>query len=1215
MKNKEKSFMLKFGYTINFKKYLSENLFRTFILTLLLFVSIPNLHAQRGFFDAPYTRYEADLATLSNGAVVTTKSYKQSDLQSEASDQICVNMPSVNATIAFTITTAADGLVIRYSVPMGSTATIGVYNGSTRLTGLNLTSKWSWEHLWDNGNPNNNGVVNKNYKKRFDEIRYKLPSQISANGTLRLVNESGSPTIDFIEMEPIPAAVTAPAGSVTYTGNGSDLQTFINNNGGKTIFIPAGDYSVTTQLYFGVANTKFQGAGMWYSHINFTTIAPGKGGLCSNATGVSFADLYLTTDNNSRSNSYKGLNGVYTPGTTIRNLWIEHFECGAWIANYGGTGPANADGFTMSYCRFRDNYADGSNLCKGTSNAIVEHCDYRNNGDDDMGIWSANNQECVNNTFRYNTSENCWRASGVAIYGGQNNKAYNILIKDNLEVGIRINNVFAGSPFNATGLHELHDITIISCGTFNDLFNNKVGAIDLVCSNVAGTRVQNVKFYNIDIIDSKNDAIFFSKQSGDGFYNFTFENITINGTGKEYPNNNFNNTNTGRGYFVLFAGAPSGNGTYCAMTYTNRGGNATIDENKAAIGAFSWTATTGCNLAIPVTGVSITPTTKSIAVGETFTVVGTVTPANATKPTVTYSIVAGGETFVSVGAASGLVTGLAAGNAIVRVTSADGGKTADCAVTVYNIAVTGATITPTTKTIGIGETFSVVGSVVPSNATNKGMTYSIISGSSFASVNSTTGLVTGIAAGTATVRVTTSDGAKTADCVIIVEDFPVTGISISPTSESIGINKTFSIIPTILPSNAGNKTVIYSVVNGNSNVSVNPTTGVVTGLTVGTATVRATSTDGGKTADCIVTVYDSPTCVAPAIVYTTTSPIIDQIIDSVWASAPSKNITISTRDTIQPGFSAVWRSLYTKSNLYFLVEVTKKGTLYNRNGNNWWNDDAVEIFIDGDNSKDSIFDGQNDFQYGFRYNDGTIIHIGGTNPINSTNGIIYKLYSTSVGYNLEVSIPWTTLNTTPMNGNKIGLEVGVDVSSGTTRLTQMMTFDSTGLAYKNPKLFGSVDLSQCSYYSSATVTLGNLTAIYDGTPKSATATTSPTGLPIVITYDGSTTAPTNVGTYSVVATIDNPWYQGSSTGTLIINKASGINSIIEKNISIFSNKGIITINGIEVGKNISVYNMLGSIVFNKKANDNIEYISSLENGVYLVYIEGQARAQKVVVVK
>jgi hypothetical protein len=72
----------------------------------------------------------------------------------------------------------------------------------------------------------------------------------------------------------------------------------------------------------------------------------------------------------------------------------------------------------------------------------------------------------------------------------------------------------------------------------------------------------------------------------------------------------------------------------------------------------------------------------------------------------------------------------------------------------------------------------------------------------------------------------------------------------------------------------------------------------------------------------------------------------------------------------------------------------------------------------------------------------------------------------------------------------------------------------------------------------ATVTLGGLSATYDGTPKSATATTAPVGLAVTLTYAGNPTAPTNAGSYAVVATISDPSYQGSANGTLVIAKAN-----------------------------------------------------------------------------
>ena len=567
------------------KQYLS--------LIILSYFSIINLNAQRGYYDAPYKRYEADQATLAN-AVVLSKSYKQADLQSEASGQVCVTMSAANASAEWTVTEAADGLVVRYSVPDSQSGTMGVYNNGTKVATLNLTSNWSWEYLSTNGNPNNVGVVNTNPKMRFDEVRVKLAAKIPTGGKLKLIRESGNISLDFAELEAVTTAKTAPTGAVTYSGDGSTLQTFIDGNGGKTIFLPAGVYNVNRKLWFGVNNTKLIGAGMWYTQINFTYTTANEGGLYADAAGICFSDLYLTTVRNSRTNSYKAINGVYTATSVIENVWAEHFVCGAWIAQYWFSGVANADGFVMKHCRFRNNYADGVNLCKGTANAIVEHCSFRNNGDDDMAVWSADGLECQNNTFRYNTSENCWRAAGCAIYGGLSNKAHNLLIRDNLEVGLRVNNSFPGIAFNTGGLHQFTDITIENCGTMNDLFNTSVGAIDLVCNNVAGTRINNVKFANIDIVNSKNDAVYIRKQAGEGFYNLIFENINIDGTGKEYPDNNVTNSTAKRGYGLLFAGSPAGNATYCGMSYTNRGGDALTDTNTAAKGSLAWTALVGC---------------------------------------------------------------------------------------------------------------------------------------------------------------------------------------------------------------------------------------------------------------------------------------------------------------------------------------------------------------------------------------------------------------------------------------------------------------------------------------------------------------------------------------------------------------------------------------------------------------------------------------------
>ena len=74
--------------------------------------------------------------------------------------------------------------------------------------------------------------------------------------------------------------------------------------------------------------------------------------------------------------------------------------------------------------------------------------------------------------------------------------------------------------------------------------------------------------------------------------------------------------------------------------------------------------------------------------------------------------------------------------------------------------------------------------------------------------------------------------------------------------------------------------------------------------------------------------------------------------------------------------------------------------------------------------------------------------------------------------------------------------------------------------------------------ASATVTLGNLGQVYDGTARSVTAGTTPTGLTVNLTYNGLANAPTNAGSYTVIGTINDANYQGSATNMLVINKAT-----------------------------------------------------------------------------
>ncbi|MSN25102.1 MAG: hypothetical protein GJV46_04455 [Geobacter sp.] len=117
------------------------------------------------------------------------------------------------------------------------------------------------------------------------------------------------------------------------------------------------------------------------------------------------------------------------------------------------------------------------------------------------------------------------------------------------------------------------------------------------------------------------------------------------------------------------------------------------------------------------------------------------------------------------------------------------------------------------------------------------------------------------------------------------------------------------------------------------------------------------------------------------------------------------------------------------------------------------------------------------------------------------------------------------------NGNTT---VTADLSGLTPGLTyhyRVVATNSAGTAYGN-------DVQFVVLKAAATVTLDNLAVTYDGTPKSATATTNPAGKNVIFTYDGSSTVPVNAGSYAVVGTINDINYQGSASGTLVIGKAT-----------------------------------------------------------------------------
>ena len=119
------------------------------------------------------------------------------------------------------------------------------------------------------------------------------------------------------------------------------------------------------------------------------------------------------------------------------------------------------------------------------------------------------------------------------------------------------------------------------------------------------------------------------------------------------------------------------------------------------------------------------------------------------------------------------------------------------------------------------------------------------------------------------------------------------------------------------------------------------------------------------------------------------------------------------------------------------------------------------------------------------------------------------------------------------------------VAGSTVHITGAGSCKITASQSGNSNFNAAADVSQSFTINkgAATITLSNLSQTYDGTAKSATATTNPSGLSVNLTYsqnNTTVTSPTNAGAYNVTATINDSNYQGSTTGILVINKATPV---------------------------------------------------------------------------
>lgn len=281
------------------------------------------------------------------------------------------------------------------------------------------------------------------------------------------------------------------------------------------------------------------------------------------------------------------------------------------------------------------------------------------------------------------------------------------------------------------------------------------------------------------------------------------------------------------------------------ITATGRG--STNIWCKAADGAG---AKAQCRVTVtqPVTAIQLNNTNVSLFTGKNVSLSATVTPSNANNTKVTW---ASSNTKVANVSASGNVTAIGAGTAVITCKAQDGsGVIATCKVTVKN-PVTSIKLNKTTKSVFVGKTYKLKATVGPKNATSKTVTWKS-SNTKVATVSSS-GVVKGKKAGTAMIYCIAKDGSGVQTSFQITVTKPVTKVKLNKKSVSLKVKKSYTLKVTVGPKSATNKSVTWK--SSNKKIATVSQNGTIVAKKKGTVTITVKAKDGsGKSAKCRVKV-------------------------------------------------------------------------------------------------------------------------------------------------------------------------------------------------------------------------------------------------------------------------------------------------------------------------------------------------------------------------
>ena len=208
----------------------------------------------------------------------------------------------------------------------------------------------------------------------------------------------------------------------------------------------------------------------------------------------------------------------------------------------------------------------------------------------------------------------------------------------------------------------------------------------------------------------------------------------------------------------------------------------------------------------------------------------------------------------------------------------------------------------------------------------------------------------------------------------------------------------------------------------------------------------------------LVSVFMAVGLIAPAasqavdmdIGYALEPPVIDGEVDALWESASTQTI-VPVGDPNDA--SGRWQALYDSENLYVIVDVSDESLVNDSDAS--WQDDSVEFYFDGGNTKLGPPLGDNRRQYTFGW---ATEEVEGVNTV--LDGVEHVQVDTAAGWRIEMKLPWMSLQgAEPVAGDLIGIDCFYnDDDDGDTRDDQIFTFATDGSGWEDASQWGTAML-------------------------------------------------------------------------------------------------------------------------------------------------------------